>query len=274
MILSPDDYDKIRDFIYTRTGMALKGDKIQFLSRRVEARMRELDLKTALDYWRYLVFSDAGDELEELINMVVISETYFFREYDQLKLLAESILPLLTKEKGRLNRKELSVLSAGCATGEEPYTLAIILREMLDDAAQWRFRIDGVDINSKSIRTGTEGLYTGHALRETPNAYRERYFTRQDDRYALSTDIKEMVYLFRTNIFEPEQTATLFSYDIVFCRNVLIYFDRESAATVLEHLYKVMRPGGYIFLGLAESVGRLTNLFKMLRFGKHFVYQK
>ena len=150
-MLNQDEYDKIRNIIYENTGMALKETKIDFLSRRVETRMRELDLERARDYCRFLQLDSTQREIEELVNLVVVSETYFFRDYKQLKVLAEAIIPLVAEEKKKLGRHGISVLSAGCSTGEEPYTLAIIFREMLEDDHVRRLRIDGLDINRKSL---------------------------------------------------------------------------------------------------------------------------
>ncbi len=235
--------------------------------------MRELNLKTVRDYCRYIFLDKSGKELEELVNLIIISETYFFRDYTQLQFLAETLLPLITAEKSR--QKQLNILSAGCSTGEEPYTLAIILEEMLDEPNTWNIRLDGIDINTKSLRKGEEGIYTNHALRETPYQYRDSYFSKQaTDTYVLAPEIKKMVRFSRMNLFDKAQVATLCSYDLVFCRNVLIYFDRQSAGQVMEHFYEIMNPGAFIFLGSAESVGRLSSLFTMIRFGKSFAYRK
>ena len=234
--------------------------------------MKAIDLKTERDYLRYLSFNRPGNEMEELINLIVTSETYFFRDYPQLSLLGEQVLPAIVREKGE--HKKLSILCAGCSTGDEPYTLAIILREMLDNPDEWTLRIDALDINRNNLKKAREAVYTDHALRETPYLYRDRYFIREGELNILDPDIKKMVGFMRTNIFSRKEMSTLFMYDICLCRNVLIYFDHESAGKVLEHLYEVMNPGAYIFLGSAESVGRQTNLFTMVRFSKSFVYQK
>ena len=273
-MLNQDEYDKIRNIIYENTGMALKETKIDFLSRRVETRMRELDLERARDYCRFLQLDSTQREIEELVNLVVVSETYFFRDYKQLKVLAESIIPLVAEEKKKLGRHGISVLSAGCSTGEEPYTLAIIFREMLEDDHVRRLRIDGLDINRKSLEKAREGVYTDHALRETPYLYRDKYFARQGDLHRLDESVKSMVGFSRANLFDQRQVGRLGLYDIVFCRNVLIYFDRRSAGMVMGSLHEHMNRNGYIFLGSAESVGRLTDLFTMERIDGAFVYRK
>ena len=272
MNLSQNEYNKIKDLIYSNTGIFLGDSKIGILSRRVDSRMEKLDLRTVQDYYRYLVLDGDRGEIEELINLIVVPETYFFRDYPQLKLFAEGVLPTVTKEKSK--NLNLSILSAGCSTGDEPYTLAIILKEMLNNTDEWNIRIDAVDINRSLLKKSLEGVYSSHALRETPYLYRDRYFSKEDDTYIISPDIKKMVTFRRVNLFNRAQMSVLFRYDTVFCRNVLIYFDHSSAGKVMESLYEIMNPGAFIFLGSAESVGRLTSLFRLVRFGNSFVYQK
>ena len=272
MMLASGEFDRIRERIYAHAGIFLHEGKVDYVSRRVDSRMQALDLTTVRDYVRYLTFDRSGREMEELINAIVVSETYFFRDHPQLRLLAEAVLPEILKEKG--DDGHLSLLSAGCATGEEAYTLAIILREMLEDADAWRLRIDAVDINRHSLQKAQEAIYTDHALRETPHAYRQRYFTREGDVNRLDAGIREMVHFRHANLFDPAQTDGLCAYDIVFCRNVLIYFDRRSAGQVMDTFYEAMNTGAFIFLGSAESVGRATSLFRMVRMEDGFVYRK
>ena len=274
MKLDPEDYNRIKEIIYDKSGMALKGDKADFITRRVATRMREMDMCSIRDYCRYLMLDSDGKELTELINLIVIGETYFFREFDHLRLFAEEILLLIVEKKEKSNKKQLKVLSAGCATGEEPYTLAIILKEMLDQSDLWNIRIDGLDINYQAIEKGQEGRYSDHALRETPYVYRDTYFKSENGMYVIKPEIRQQVSLSWGNLYDSAHMSRLFYYDVVFCRNVLIYFDRKSAAKVLENLYRAMNPGGYIFSGMAESIGRLTDRFQIKRFSKTIVYQK
>ncbi len=269
------DLENIRETIYRTTGMAIRDNRVDALGAKVLDRISKLDLLNVKDYRRYLLLDRDGSELEELVNAIVISETYFFREYDQLQCLAEEVLPQIIAAKRKAGDNHLNLLSAGCATGEEPYTLAIILREMLEDMNSWEIFIDGVDINSQSLAKAKAGRYNSHYLRETPYLYRDRYFSKENaETYCLASDIKNMVRFSRVNIFNKEQIRGLYLYDIVFCRNVMIYFDRESAAQVMDYLHGVMKPGAFIFLGAAESVGRITHIYKMIRMGKNLLYQK
>lgn len=274
MELNREDYNQIKEIIYDKSGMALRGDKYDFISRRVTIRMRAMDIHSTRDYCRYLMFDPDGKELAELTNLIVIGETYFFREFDYLRLFGEEVLPLIVEKKEKSSKKQLKVLSAGCATGEEPYTLAIIIKEMLDQPELWNIRIDGLDINYQAIEKGQEGCYSDHALRETPYVYRDTYFRSKNSMYVIKPEIRQLVSLSWGNLYDSARMSRMSGYDVVFCRNVLIYFDRKSAAKVLENLYRVMKQGSYIFSGMAESIGRLTTLFQMERFNKAFVYQK
>ncbi len=266
---------KLRDDIYTTTGMAVRESRIDMLANRVKERIEKLNLVNEKDYLRYLFVDRSGIELGELISSLVISETYFFREYDQLQLFAEELLLQTIKKKRARGDKHINLLSAGCATGEEPYTLAIILKEMLSDFQSWNILIDGVDINPYSLEKARSGVYTSHALREIPYLYRDHCFARTDSNtYQLNNDIKKMVRFTQVNLYKQAEVASLYRYDFVFCRNVMIYFDHISAARALENLYEVMKPEAFVFLGSAESVSRISNLFNMVRCGKNFLYQK
>ena len=272
MTLSPHGFAKVRDLLYSTAGLAVRETKLDFLSRRVAARMEALKIEKERDYFRYLQFSQAGDELPRLIEAVVNGETCFFRDYNQLRVFAEGLLPRLLEEKGRSRR--LSVLSAGCATGEEPYTLAIILREMLDRPEDWSLRIDGIDINERSLARAGEARYLDYALRDTPTAYRSRYFNSDGPHHALGDEIRQMVRFRRVNLFSENEMSALSGYDVVFCRNVLIYFDVGSASRVVENLSALMAPGGYIFFGHAETAAKTLGHFEMVRLENSFVYRK
>lgn len=273
MNLSTEEFKTLRDLIYSYSGMSFNENKIAFLERRIKQRMERLALKSTLDYCRYLSIYRNSDEMEELIKLVATYETYFFRDYPQLKVLAEGVLPILTEKKESC-RNGLRVLSAGCSTGDEPYTIAIILKEMLDKPEQKNLRIDAVDISNKVLQKAGQARYGSRSLRDTPHLYRNKYFSQNEYEYTLNEKIRDMVRFSRANIVDREQMLSLGKYDIVMCRNVLIYFDKESSTKVIEHFYEMMNPGAFIFLGAAESVGRLTHLFKMIRLGESFLYRK
>ena len=271
MYLTNIDFIKIRELIYSETGIFINDSKFDFLIRRIKSRMKHLEMKTIKDYLRFLSFDSSGKELEDLILLIVNHETYFFREYPQLEFFVEKIIPIIEDEKK--NTQALNVLSAGCSTGDEPYTLAIIFKEMLNDYNNWNIRIDAVDISKNAINKAKKGEYNLMSLRDTPYVYRDRYFSKKDDKYFLK-DIKNKVNFICSNLYNDDQIINLPYYDIVFLRNVLIYFDYKSGRALLEKLYDKMNHGAFLFLGQAESVARYTNHFNMTRLGNVFTYRK
>lgn len=273
MNLSIEEFKILRDLIYSYSGMSFNENKIPFLNRRVKQRIEQLGLKSTLDYCRYLSVHRNSDEMEDLIELIATYETYFFRDYSQLKMLAEGVLPILAEEKEG-QRKDLHILSAGCSTGDEPYTIAIILQEMLEKPEQWTLHIDAVDISNKALKKAGQARYSSRSLRETPYLYRENHFDKDEDEFTLNENTKNMVRFTRANLMNRDQMLALGRYDIIMCRNVLIYFDKKSSEKVMDHFYEILKPGGFIFLGAAESVGRLTHLFKMIRLDKSFLYRK
>lgn len=272
MYLPLQEFEKIKALIYSETGIHINENKIDFLARRLGSRMKELEISTVKDYIRYLTFDVTGREMEQLILIIVNHETYFFREYPQLEFLVENVLPIMETEKK--NNKKLSILSAGCSSGDEAYTLAIIMREMLDDFSRWTLSIDGVDISRRVLDKARAARYFTRSLRDTPQVYRDRYFTEEGEHCKLKSTVREMVNFTCANLYDPDAVSRLGHYDLVFLRNVLIYFDHPSGRRVLENLHGRMNPGAFLFLGQVESVARFTSLFRMTRLGSMFVYRK
>jgi chemotaxis protein methyltransferase CheR len=272
MILTQNEFNNLRELIYKKTGIALNESKTDFISRRIKARMETIAVRNCKDYLRYLSFDSKEEELQNLILTIVNHETYFFREYPQLEFFVEKIIPIIEKEKNEI--KTLNVLSAGCSTGDEPYTLGIILREMLDNFDLWQVRIDGLDISPQALKKAQKGVYFARSLRDTPYVYRDRYFDKKEDTYTVKPIIQHMVNFIHANLYNHKDVQKLSKYDLVFMRNVLIYFDYASGRNVLEKLYERMNKGAFLFLGHAESVARFTNCFRMERLGNMFVYRK
>ena len=272
MYLPINEFEKLKTLIYSETGIHINENKVDFIARRLENRMKELEISTVTDYIRYLTFDVTGNEMEQLILVIVNHETYFFREYPQLKFLVEKVLPIIEKKKK--HKKELSILSAGCSSGDEAYTLAIIMREMLDNFAGWSLTIDGVDISRRVLDRARAARYFTRSLRDTPQVYRDRYFKEDGEHCKVQSNVRKMVNFTCANLYDPDNVSRLGRYDLVFLRNVLIYFDHPSGRRVLENIHERMNPGAFLFLGQVESVARFTNIFHMTRLGSMFVYQK
>jgi len=274
MVLTDQDYKLLCKLIYDRTGIRFDERKKSFVETRVARRVQELGLDSGRSYFVYLRYQDDGTELQNFIESLTTNETYFFRDFPQLACFAEQVLPSILDNKRQRSDLTLRLLSAACSTGEEPYTLAIILREMIEDFPAWRTEIVAIDIDTTVLRVAEAGVYLERSVKHVPPPYLKKYFTQQGRQYVLRDEIKSMVRFERANLIDRRDMSRYRDFDVVFCRNVLIYFDDSSRRRAVGYLYESLRPGGYIFLGHSESMSRISAAFQPVRFGNHIVYQK
>jgi chemotaxis protein methyltransferase CheR len=274
MTLTPELYQRFIDLVYKKTGIMFEENKRYFVERRLNDRIEQLEIESFRDYFFTLKYSNDETELQEIINRLTINETYFFRDFPQLQGFAESILPEMIKSKEAAGQRTLKIWSAGCATGEEPYTLAIILMEMIPDFEKWRIQILGTDINTRVLDMARKGLYNSRSIKDVPHDYLERYFTKRGLMYSMNLNVKGMVNYQLLNLSDQSKFKEHYDFDFVFCRNVLIYFDTLSRFKVLDSFYNSLRSGGIIYLGHSESVGRITEAFKMKRIQDNIYYYK
>jgi len=273
--LSTEDFVSIRNLIYERTGMNFGDNKIYYFKKRLQKRMEENALGKVTEYIRFLKFGDRGErEFQELINLITVNETYFFREFNQLEIFAEVCLPEILEKKAAKGDRNLRIFSAACSTGEEPYTLAIIVKEMIEDYGNWNVLIKGVDIDENVLKTGSRAVYDSRSVKDVPPVYLEQYFTRPSPgKFMVKPEIKDMVVLEHLNLMERRALRNERHYDVIFCRNMLIYFDDQSRKQLVEKFYAMLNPGGFIFLGHAESLSRISTAFKVRRMNGYMVYQ-
>ncbi|MBC9785302.1 chemotaxis protein [Heliobacillus mobilis] len=274
MTLTAELYGRYVELIYKKTGMWFENHKLYYVEKRLSERMEELNMTCYRDYYQFLKFSNDPAEMELLINRITVNETYFFRDFPQLAGFAEAVLPLMVREKLASGEKKLKIWSAGCSTGEEPYTLAIILLEMLPEPNEWKIEIQATDINTRVLAAARRGYYNSRSVKDVPPEYLERYFTRRLDMYLLNLNVRSMVNFKYLNLMDQKEMKDQVGFDFIFCRNVLIYFSNESRLKVLESYYRSLRSGGYVYLGHSESVGRITEAFKMRRIDGNIVYYK
>jgi len=267
---------KIRNLIYERTGISYEENKIYYVKKRIQQRMKAGGFERVEDYFKHLkMFDPKGREFQELINLLTVNETYFFREFSQLQVFAEFCLEEVAQQKMAEGNKSVKIFCAGCSTGEEPYTLGIILREMLDDFFNWEVLIKAVDIDENVLIAAQRGIYDQRSVKDVPVAYLKKYFnTTAAGEYAICETIKDLVIFQHLNLMDRRALRYEEDYDFVFCRNVLIYFDDISRKQVVDKFYGMLRNGGYIFLGHAESLGRISTAFRIRRINDHIVYQR
>jgi len=274
MTLTVELYQQFVELIYKRTGIWFESNKRYYVDKRLDERIAELGLENHREYYQLLKFSNNLREMQLLINRLTVNETYFFRDFPQLQGFAEEVLLQVVKAKVASGNRNIKVWSAGCSTGEEPYTLAIILLEMLPEPEKWTIEILATDINTKVLETARKGYYTSRSIKDVPLEYLERYFIERQDMYLLNKQIRNMVDFKVLNLVEQQEMEKQFEYDFIFCRNVLIYFDTISRLKVLDSFYQSLKSGGFIYLGHSESVSRITNSFKMKRIGSNMAYYK
>lgn len=272
MILADELYEKFVKLIYKKTGLFYEYGKKYYVHKRIENRASKFQMETLNEYYIMLKFEEDSSEFDQLINDLTVNETYFFRDFPQLRNFAEDVLPLFEEEKQLV--KKIKIWCAACSTGEEAYTLSIILLEMLQNPELWNIQILATDINTKVLQSAKIGLYEERAVKDVPTEYLDKYFTRYQDKYKIHPDVKEPVSFKQLNLMDEEAMSNMNGYDFIFCRNCLIYFNDTSRKRVVSDFYESLNPGGYLFLGHSESVGRISSAYKVKRIGDTIIYSR
>jgi chemotaxis protein methyltransferase CheR len=271
----PDDvFRLLRDFIHGYCGIYFDDGSKFLLERRLSRRLEQHQLKTFEEYYRFLRYDrKREEELAVLVDNLTTNETYFFRESPQLRAFSEEILPEL-RERLR-ERKSLRIWSAGCSTGEEPYTIAILLLESGNWWRDWQVEILGSDINQRVLHTARKGVYKKGAHRATSPEMLAKYFIEEEKGdYRIIDKVRELVSFSYLNLLDPFKTGLVGTMDIIFCRNVIIYFDKEAKKKVIGTFYDKLREGGYLLLGHSESLINISNAFVLRTLKNDMVYQK
>lgn len=269
-------YRQIRDLVYKISGIYKAEEKLYLLADGCARRMKLLGLSTIREYWNQLSVPPCDGELRHLLNEITIGETCLFRSQSQLDALRKVILPELLVEKTKRITKRLRIWSAGCSTGEEPYTLAMNMLEECERLMKgWRVEILATDLNDRSLETAKAGIYGDYALRNTPEHYKRKYFvTRDEKRLEVHPEVKKLVTFSRLNLQDDSKMLFMKGIDLIFCCNVLIYFDNISKAKVINHFFTNLTFGGYFFLGTSESLVKLNEQFHLIHFPGTIAYWK
>jgi chemotaxis protein methyltransferase CheR len=270
-------YLKIRDLIYQTSGIYHSEEKLYLLVSRCGRRMIALGAGSPSQYLEYLTTStNHHAELRLLLNEITIGETYMFRHPAHLDALRNTILPQTLQTKGFVGLKRLRFWCAGCSTGEEPYTLAMFLLEQKDKLlAGCTFEILATDLNDNSLEAARAGIFGEYALRNTSEALRRKYFTDAGDRKLQANDLlRSQIRFDRVNLSDDGKMLFQKGIDVIFCCNVLIYFDVASKRRVVQHFYSDLVSGGYLFLGHAESLFQVDNSFRLIHFPGTTAYWK
>jgi len=267
----------VRDMIYRACGMYFSEHRRFFLESRCRRRMESLGIASFQDYYQYLNNpSQRTAELQQLLDEITINETSFFRNQPQFDALKRIFLPEIAERKGKIGFRRLKIWSAGCSSGEEPYSIAIVVHELSSTVlAGWQVEILATDISERMLAKAQKALYTRYSFRNTPHDVIARYFNQVDDRhFQLNPKIMQMVKFRKMNLMDELNMLFMKGYDIVFCRNVLIYFDLPAKKRVIQHFHNALLDGGYLFVGHSESLFGVNDQFKMVQYPGGIAYKK
>ena len=270
-------FRQIRDLVYKVCGIFQLEEKLYLMADACGRRMKQLSVRTPREYWDLLTaHSNREAELRQLLNEVTIGETCLFRSPPQLDALRKVILPELVADRSRQTTKRLRIWSAGCSTGEEPHTLAM---NMLEESANllkgWTVEILATDLNDRSVETAKAGIYGDYALRSTTDYFKRKYFSPFDDKKLQARpEVKKLITFSRLNLQDDSRMLFMKGMDLIFCCNVLIYFDGPSKAKVIDHFFSNLNFGGYFFLGTSESLFKLNDKFHLVHFPGTIAYWK
>ena len=273
-LLSQESFKKIGEFIYRKSGIYLEEDKhYEKLAKFIDKRSADLEFDNFRKYFFKLRFDDKeGLEFQELMNAITVNETYFFREKDQFEVLVNHILPELDSRLPA--NRPIRILSSPCSTGEEPYSMILHILEEDNIVNKRDIEVVGIDIDSTVIRKAEIAKYSDRAVHAIPKNILGKWFTKSSLGYELIDDLKGSVFLQVANIFDKVQMRQLGKFDVIFSRNMLIYFDDASRKEVAMTFYDMLHPGGYVLLGHAEYMSRIVSVFEAKKIDNTLIYQK
>lgn len=272
--MTDPQFNKLRKIIYERSGIHFQDSKKYVLESRLSRRIEELELET---FDQYLMFLTAGpyqaDEFQEMFNRITINETSFFRNEPQLRTFEERVLPELLE--ARKATKTLRIWSAACSSGEEPYTLAMQLHRSLGvRLSDWRIEILGTDISEKVLNMAREGKYHNYSIRGVAQGVLDRYFKQDGSYYQLDPEIMSMVRFEKLNLKDVFAARRFGTFDLIMCRNVMIYFDDEMKEKVVKMFHHQLADDGTLYIGHSESLRNLDVAFTQVDIPSAFAYRK
>jgi chemotaxis protein methyltransferase CheR len=265
--LSDVDFELYRKLIYDESGITFSTTNRSILESRLKERLREKKLESLKDYFS-LITRDK-EELKTLLDSVTTNLTRFFRNQAHFDAIEKYVVPELIKLRGPSGERKLRFWSAGCSTGEEPYTLAMLLKDILP--AGWSFEIVASDISLKCLMVGKEGFYADARVQGIPEAYLPKYFDRKPGGYQIKDELKKTT---RFDYHNLKNDSGLRNLDVVFCRNVLIYFDEAAQKASIERFWEAMAPKSFLFIGHSESLFGMNTKFEFVKTDWATFYRK
>jgi chemotaxis protein methyltransferase CheR len=255
-------FQKFSDLVYEKTGIFLKPEKKELLNARLGKRLRATGITSFKQYYEYVINDRSGDELVHLIDNVSTNFTSFFRENSHFEILSSTVLPAFVKE-GRGKSKEILLWSSASSSGEEPYTMAMVVEDFVSRHPGMRYRIMATDISTRVLAQAKRGVYADERVTKVPKPFLKKYFQKgvgnSDGYVKVKDELRRMVHFDRFNLMGdfPWRAAI----DVIFCRNVMIYFNRETQQELVSKFHEALTPGGYLFIGHSESISGLKHNF-------------
>lgn len=269
--LSESEFRLFADLIQKECGFSFSIEKRAFLESRLRRRMDDLGVKSASEYYGLIRNSvTRSQELPALLDVLMVCETSFFRNPPQFDLFRDCILPEVIARKEKTGSKMLRLWSAGCATGQEPYSIVMSLFEAVPNVESWAIRVFASDLSFTALERAQKGIYRLDQLKGISSDLRNRYFREEGDCYVVRDELKRRVVFDYHNLKHDNGLRGL---DVVFCRNVMIYFNADEQRSLIERFVSCLMPGGFLFLGHAESLQSLSNRFRMVHRNKGIAYR-
>ena len=267
---------RIRDLIYESAGIFHPDNKLRLLSDRCSRRMKEIKALDLQEYFERLTSNPQRQaEMVALLNEITIGETCFFRNRTQLDALTRIVIPKILAAKTKLPRNCLRIWSAGCSTGEEPYTISMLLLEESGARLKnWTIEILATDLNEHSLEHAKKAVYGDYSTRHLPQHYRLKHFTPAGNELQVQPAVRARVNFSRLNLSEDARMNLMKNFDIIFCSNVLIYFDLASKRRVIQHFHQSLLPHGYLFMGHSESLFGVSDDFRLVHLPQAIGYVK
>jgi len=273
--ISDQEFSSLRDFIYEKCGIYVADNRKYLLENRLGNRLKKLNLRNFDEYYNYLRF-DAGKEREllKLFEVITTNETSFYRNPPQLEVFQNQVMTDVLSDCRRKG-KRLRIWSAGCSTGEEPYTISMILNELLKtEIGQWDVKITANDLSQRVVESAKRGIYNDYTLRTTPPDVARRYFSMNNGTNSIKDEVKRLVNFGQINLKDRGQLRRVERSQVVFCRNVIIYFDDDMKKQLFNAFYDNLLPGGYLIIGHSESLHNITRAFKPIHYPGAIIYKK
>jgi chemotaxis protein methyltransferase CheR len=270
--IGDEDFNKFQEYFYRRTGINFDRGKRYFVDKRLVDRIEATKSGNFRNYFMMLRLQGSNEEMQHLTNAMTVNETYFMREDFQFQCLVDSMLPEIIARKS--DNSPIRIWSIPSSSGEEPYSIAMYLLEKWQQLVHWDVEIISSDIDTRVLRKARAGRYSLRSVQNVPAPWLQKYFKEIDGEYQICDDLRETVEFTQVNLAEPADTRSYRAFDVIFCRNLLIYFDDVSRKAAATTFYDALNPGSFLCLGHSESMSRISSMFQVRRFADAIVYQK